>query len=166
MKHVMLATVAAIALLVVACGDDDNTPATPTVTTSPNASTSTPTRAPTPTGSVDATNVCGVNPDPATPDQVQITAPGPGDMVASPLQVSGLIAAFEAQFNIAIKDSGGNDIATAPGHSQEGQTLAPFSESVPFTVSEETPACVWVYDISEADGSPSMVHQIPVYLEP
>ncbi len=82
------------------------------------------------------------------------------------MQVTGMIAVFEAQFNIAIKDAGGNDIASAPGMSSEGQTLAPFAESVPFTVTERTPACVWVFDFSEMDGEPSMVHQIPVYLNP
>lgn len=166
-RIVALVFFASLATLAVACGDDDNSGGseTPTTTTS-SSPTPIPTYNPTPTGSIDAVNVCGLNPDPATGDQVQITSPGPSDQVTSPLQVTGLIAVFEAQFNIAIKDAGGNDIATAAGHSAEGQTLSPFSESVPFHVTAETPACVWVYDISEADGSPSQVHQIPVYLEP
>jgi hypothetical protein len=166
----LLGLVTAFVMLAVGCGGDDSggsPTATVTATASPTPTPSpTPTYNPTPSGSVDAVNVCGVNPDPAKPDEVQVTSPGPSDQVTSPLVVTGLISAFEAQFNIAIKDSGGNDIATAPGHSAEGQTLAPFSESVPFSVTKETVACVWVYDISAANGEPINVHQIPVYLEP
>lgn len=163
--YAALVAVGLLALLAAGCGDDDNGgTGTPTATVA--SITPSPTYNPTPTGSINAANVCQVNPDPALPDQLQITAPGPSDEVTSPVQITGLIAVFEAQFNIAIKDAGGNDIATAAGHSAEGQTLAPFSESVPFTVSERTPACIWVFDYSPRDGSPSMVHQIPVYLLP
>jgi hypothetical protein len=148
LKYALLAGIAVFATLSASCGDDDDAGSA------------------TPTGSIDASNVCGLNPDPATGDQLQVTAPLPSDEISSPMLVTGMIAVFEAQFNIAIKDAGGNDIATAPGRSSEGQTLAPFSESVPFTVTERTPACVWVFDFSERDGEPSMVHQIPVYLLP
>ena len=111
--------------------------------------------------------VCGPNPDPATDDQAQITSPQPGDKVHTPLQVTGSYAAFEAQFNIAIKGAAGNDIATATAHSSEGQTQAPFSVSVPFFVTSEIPACLWVYDVSNADGiSPTTVKQVPITLEP
>lgn len=167
LKYLLLVGIAGFAMLAVACGDDDDAgSATPTPTATNSSPTATAVYNPTPAGSIDAVNVCGANPDPATPAQVQVNSPGPGDMVTSPLQITGLIAVFEAQFNIAIKDAGGNDIVTSPGMSSEGQTLAPFSVSVPFTVTAETPACLWVYDISEADGTPSMVHQVPIYLEP
>lgn len=166
-KYALIAALAAFAMLAIACGDDDDDEATATPTSASSATVSpTPTYNPTPTGSVTLIDVCGVNPDPATPDQVQVTAPGPSDEITSPMQVTGLVAAFEAQFNIAIKDAGGNDIAAVSAMSSEGQTLAPFSVSVPFTVSARTPACVWVFDFSEADGDPFMVHQVPVYLLP
>lgn len=141
LKYLLLVGIAVFAMLAVACGggDDDAGSATPTPTTTDSSPTATSVYNPTPTGSIDAVNVCGGNPDPATPAQVQVTSPGPGDMVTSPLQITGLIAVFEAQFNIAIKDAGGNDIVTSPGMSSEGQTLAPFSVSVPFTVTAETP---------------------------
>lgn len=165
MKYALLAGIAVFAMLAASCGDDDDGGSgTPTATES--SPTATPAYNPTPSGSIDAANVCGGNPDPATGDQLVVTAPLPSDEVTSPMQVTGMIAVFEAQFNIAIKDAGGNDIATASGMSSEGQTLAPFSESVPFTVTERTPACVWVFDFSAADGLPSMVHQVPVYLLP
>ena len=44
--------------------------------------------------------------------------------------------------------------------------LSPFSEDVAFSVAEETLACVWVYDLSEADGSIIDVVQVPVILQP
>jgi hypothetical protein len=167
MRTLALLALCFVAALAAACGGDDSGgSATPTMTPTPASPTPTPTYAPTPTGSVTLQNVCTANPSPATADQVIVDSPGPSDMVTSPLHVTGKIAAFEAQFNIAIKDAGGNDIASAAGHSSEGQTLAPFSESVPFTVTTETPACVWVFDISEANGQPIMVHQVPVLLEP
>ena len=112
-------------------------------------------------------SICGANPDPATSSDAVITAPVANAQVTSPLMVSGTIAAFEAVFQISIKDVAGNDIATQSGMASEGQTLAPFGESVPFTVTAATPACVWVFQISAMDGvSPVNVTQIPVTLVP
>jgi hypothetical protein len=110
--------------------------------------------------------VCAPNPDPATPDMTFVDAPSSGDSVTSPLTVSGQIAAFEAQFNITLYDADGDPIVDVPAMSEEGNTLAPFSTDIEFEVSEETPACLWVYDISEADGEPSQVAQVPLTLLP
>jgi hypothetical protein len=157
-----------------ACADDDEeatasptsvVTGTATVTPSPGPVTSPATASPTPTASI--TNVCGTNPDPATPQEAVITAPVAGAQVSSPLMVSGTIAAFEAVFHISIKDAQLNDIASQPGMSSEGQTLAPFGESVPFTVTAPTAACVWVFQFSAMDGTtPINVTQIPVTLAP
>jgi cytoskeletal protein RodZ len=178
MKYLMMAALAAVVALAVACGDDDNatqTPATATQATSATSTTqATATASPTATATVANTatatplaNVCQTNPNPATPAQTVVDAPLSGAQVTSPVTVSGQIAAFEAQFNIAIKDASGADIASQPGHSQEGQTLSPFSESVPFTVTTQTPACLWVFDISNADGvTPTQVVQVPITLAP
>jgi len=179
MKYLMMATLAGLVALGVACSSDDSTSSsqTTTPTHSPSASvTSTPhasaTTAPTATVAHTATpspiaNVCQTNPNPATSAQTVVSLPQSGDQVTSPLAVSGQIAAFEAQFNIAIKDAAGNDIATQPGHPQQGQTLSPFNESVPFTVATQTPACLWVFDISNADGvTPTQVAQVPITLMP
>jgi hypothetical protein len=87
-------------------------------------------------------------------------------VITSPLTVSGQINAFEATFAIAIKDASGTDMATKTGHSQTGQMLSPFNESVPFTVSAQTPACLWVFQFSAKDGSPSMILQVPITLMP
>jgi hypothetical protein len=178
MKYLMMAALVGLVALGVACSSDDNSSSTPTPTHSPSSgsATSTPhatvTAAPTATVAHTATpsplaNVCQTNPNPATSAQTVVTQPTPGDQVTSPLAVSGQIAAFEAQFNIAIKDASGADIATQAGHSQQGQTLSPFNESVPFTVATQMPACLWVFDISNADGvTPTQVVQVPITLMP
>ena len=109
---------------------------------------------------------CQPNPDPATPDTTQVDSPAAGATVTSPVTVSGRIAAFEAQFNITIFDAAGDSIVDVPGNSEEGFVLSPFSEDVAFSVSEPTLACLWVYDVSEGDGSPLAVVQIPLTLLP
>lgn len=156
-----------------ACGDDDDATSTPTVAqitsvtaTTTATSVASVTAAATASASSTPVNVCGANPDPATPGDAVITAPVANAQVMSPLVVNGTIAAFEAVFQIAIKDASGNDIVTQSGMSQEGQTLAPFSESVPFTVTAPTPACVWVFQFSAMDNSPINITQIPVTLAP
>jgi Immunoglobulin-like domain of bacterial spore germination len=175
----MLTALAGFVALGVACVSDDFTSGTQTATaTHPPAvsATATPTSlptatlvastiAPTPTSSPIA-SVCLANPDPATPAQVVVSQPAANVLVTSPLTVAGQINAFEATFEMAIKDASGADIATKTGHSQTGQMLSPFSESVPFTVSAETPACLWVFQFSAMDGSPSMILQVPIAVMP
>jgi hypothetical protein len=121
----------------------------------------------TPSGPLDPlATVCRDNPDPANDDEVQVEAPLGGDPVTSPVTVRGEVAAFEATFKITIYDAAGATIADVTGMSSEGQTLAPFSEDVPFSVSQETDACLWVYESSARDGSPTNVVQVPIRLQP
>ena len=119
------------------------------------------------TGTLDPlATVCKENPDPANDDEVQVAEPLGGDPVTSPVTVRGKVAAFEATFKITIFDAAGATIADLTGMSSEGQTLAPFQEEVPFTVTQETAACLWVYEASARDGLPINVLQIPVRLQP
>jgi len=158
MKYgLLLAATCAVALVLACNGNGDGVDVTPGATVSPAP------QSPTPTGQPD---VCLPNPDPATPDLLVVDEPNAGDTVTSPVTISGQVLAFEAQFNITIFDSAGTTLADVSGTSAEGQILAPFSEDVSFSVTEETPACIWVYDVSEADGSPVQVGQIPVTLSP
>ncbi len=164
-----LAALAAIAIWLGACGDDDEGTASPTataaatVTVPPRTASPTATAAPTPSPTP---KVCAPNPDPAKPDIVDVVQPSPGDTVASPLKVAGKIATFEATFRITIFDAAGTQIADQVAMSAQGQTLAPFSATVPFTVSTPTPACLWVYENSARDGLPIHVVQVPVTLVP
>jgi hypothetical protein len=165
----LICVISAIAMLAVACGDDDNSSTTPTGgSASPaRSATPTPTYNPTPSGSIGLTDACYGNLSPATAADVVVDKPGPSDEITSPVTVSGQIKAFEATFLIAIKDPANNDIVPAQqGHSAEGQKLSPFSEQVSFSVDKPTVACIWVYQASAKDGSPEKIHEIPVVLKP
>ena len=159
----LLVTIPALFVLA-ACGDDEQTATTASpsrsATTSPTVTASAqPSATP-----VDLTTVCGENPDPATNDVNQVDIPNPGDEVASAFRVQGRILAFEATFRITIFDAAGNTIADETAMSSEGQTLAPFSEDIAYSVTQDTPACLWVYENSARDGSPIHVRQIPLLL--
>lgn len=123
------------------------------------------TAAPTPTPA-EITDVCPDNPDPATANEVNIDGPEPGDMVTSPFTVNGTAAAFEAVIQVTLLDDGGNPLYDEPGMTNEGQTLAPFEESVDFSVDAETDGCLQVYTLSANDGSPMNIAQIPLVLLP
>lgn len=128
------------------------TPATPSM---PAITTPTP-----------ATNVCQADPAPATSRELVVSQPAAYTQVRSPMTVTGRINAFEATFQIAIKDASGRNLASKTGHSQQGQTLSSFSEGVSFTIRAETSACVWVFQLSAKDGSPQMIQQVPITLLP
>ena len=119
-----------------------------------------------------AANVCAPNPAPATPDQTQVDTPTAGDTVSSPVRVTGRILAFEATFRITIFGPGGhysasgatgNTIIDVTAMSADGTMLSPFDAQVPFSVSADTPACLWVYEIT-GRGDISGVVQIPLTL--
>jgi hypothetical protein len=149
-------------ILIAACGDDEQEPTggSPTRTaTFTRIAAASPTADP-------LADVCADNPDPATGETTQVDQPSEGDAVSSPLNVRGQVAAFEATFKIAIFDEDGDQLADVTAMSLEGQTLAPFEEEVAFSVTEETPACLWVYEASARDGEPIHVVQIPITLLP
>jgi len=159
-RHLLLLALACAAALLLAACNGDGVNITPGATVSPGPGD----ESPTPTAQPD---VCLPNPDPAPTDVAQVDTPEAGDSVTSPVTVSGRIVAFEAQFNITIFDAAGGEIVDVPARSEEGQVLSPFSEDVAFSVTEETAACIWVYDVSEADGvTPLSVVQVPVVLQP
>jgi hypothetical protein len=166
-------------LLLVACGGGDNTDnssnngsdgdsgATRTKTPVPAEENGDGNGEETPPGSLDPlAAVCRENPDPANDDEVQVEEPLGGDPVTSPVTVRGQVAAFEATFKITIFDAAGATIADVTGMSSEGQTLAPFAQEMSFSVTQETDACMWVYEASARDGSPINVLQIPLRLQP
>lgn len=138
----------------------------PAGTPTPSVSTVSPTTTPAMTTPTPAPDVCQANPDPATSGQLVVTQPTAYALVTSPLTVGGRINAFEATFQIAVKDASGRNLATKTGHSQQGQTPSSFSEGVPFKIRAETSACVWVFQLSPRDGRPQMIQQVPVTLMP
>jgi len=160
-RTLLLALTIPTLVLLAACGDDEeqDTGATPTATSARTTAAASPTRDPLDT-------VCADNPDPATEETTQVDEPTEGDEVSSPITVRGRVAAFEATFRITLFDEDANELADVTAMSSEGQTLAPFEEEVPFSVTEETPACLWVYELSARDGNPINVLQIPLFLLP
>jgi hypothetical protein len=160
MKDLAWIAVVGLAGFTVACGGS-------TTVATTNAGTAV--AAPAGTNGAAATvpaSACQANPAPAGATEVFVSQPAADAVVASPVIVSGRINAFEATFRIAIKDASGADLATKMGHSQQGQILADFNESVPFTVTAATPACLWVFQPSAKDGRPTTVLQVPITLTP
>jgi len=114
---------------------------------------------------------CGPNPAPA-PTGVgpgdfgfrQITQPGPGDSVHSPLHMVGQAFPFEGAYSITIVNASGGTIASM-NYNKSNANLA-FTADLPFSVSASTPACAWYHERSGRDGSPVGITQIPVTLLP
>lgn len=173
MRYALLALGLSVAFAVAACGDDDDGGEATTTSTAAEsgepaespALTDAPSNTPEPATPTPYTGVCTENPDPADPDILQIEEPDNNAEVTSPIIVRGVVLAFEARFQIALKDADGNDITLVNGMSSEGQTLAPFQEAVSFSVVRETDACLWVYEVSPRDGSIINVAQVPVKLQ-
>lgn len=175
MTKLFLALPLAFVALLLACEDGDGGEVAPTVgvtpivTVSPQLDGQTPTPAETPIETpTGESEVCQPNPDPATPEFQVIDQPRAGDIVTSPVTISGQVLAFEGTYQIGIFDAAGDPIVETFGTAaaMEIGELAPFSIDVPFDVDEATPACIWVYEQSARDGSPIHVGQIPVTLSP
>ena len=116
-------------------------------------------------------DACGANPAPYIASLApadfgfrELAAPRPGATLRSPLTVSGRANPFEGAYAVAILDAGGATIATAD-FMKDNRALA-FSAMLPFSVTAETAACVWVHERSGRDGSPTNVTQVPVQLVP
>jgi len=145
-------------------------PATPTAAASatvilPTETPAGPSPTPVPTA---VANVCQANPSPVNPanPNVIVNSPAPNNVVTSPMRITGQANVFEAQFNVTLYGELGGVIAEASGMTAEGQTLSPFTLELPFAVSREQPACLWVYAISPRDGSKIDVVQVPIALAP
>ena len=161
------------AVLFIACGDDNDDPSS-----NPNGNGAQPSgqnEGPTPVGDgttpspapeTPIANVCQPNPAPGTPQTIQVDSPEPLTKHQGKVTVVGKIAAFEATFKIRIFDANGAVISGATAMSAEGQVLSPFSQEVFAQVLSEQPACVWVYEESAIDGSPTNVAQVPVVMKP
>ena len=116
-----------------------------------------------------ARGACGPNPSPpnAADPAVRATAPAAGARAGSPLRVSGQARVFEAVVSLELKDAAGRTIARSSTQAAAGApVLAPFSATLPFTVTRESPACLWVFEASARDGSPRNVVQVPLTLLP
>jgi len=116
-------------------------------------------------------NVCRPNPAPASNSTNaaeflfrQLDSPKAGDSVRSPLRVTGRANPFEGAYSVTVFDAAGIQVATR--NFMKDNRVAAFSAEVPFSVTTATPACVWVYESSGRDGSPTNVTQVAVTLSP
>ncbi len=128
-------------------------------------------QSPSPRAPATGVNVCRPNPAPASNSTNaaefffrQLDSPKAGDSVRSPLRVSGRANPFEGAFSVTLFDAAGIQVATRNFMKDNG--VAAFSAEVPFSVTTATPACVWVYESSGRDGSPTNVTQVAVTLSP
>lgn len=162
-KLPLILVLAALVIVVLASACSDDSEDSPSATTPPGSTPGTQSTTPVPTQVPD---VCAPNPDPATPDLVQIDAPEAFARLSPPVIVSGKIAAFEATFKIRVFDAAGGIAGGVTAMSAEGQVLSDFSEEVDFGVVAETAGCIWVFEESARDGSPIHIAQLPVVLLP
>ncbi len=155
-----------LALLATACGHKSTSSTAPTATPAVNVVPTLPPNQPTA-----VINPCQPNPDPATNTTNStsfgyrvVSAPLSGAQVQTPLTVQGQAMPFEGAYSVAIFGLSGNQIASL--NFNKSNLVLAFTAQVPFTVTSNTPACVWVFERSGKDGSPINVTQIPVTLKP
>jgi hypothetical protein len=84
--------------------------------------------------------------------------------VESPLKVTGTVNSTDGLFFMAVALADGRHAIDYSGHSSQSGSLAPFSQQVPFSIFESTPACLWVYPRNVPD--PVDAVRIPIVLEP
>ncbi len=112
-----------------------------------------------------AANTCGANPSPPTSaPTIQIYNPLANQRVASPIRVVGLAIAAEARFGITLYDQNGAELAAITATTTQGSTLSPFDARVPYQVATPQDGCLWLYNVSGADGSKLNIVQVPVRL--
>jgi hypothetical protein len=98
---------------------------------------------------------------------IVVQTPKPGDVVSSPVTVSGTADVFEAQFNLRILDRNGKILTEVPVHASCGTGCrGTFSIQVKYHVSSRQKGSIWVFDYSAKDGSIIDLVKIPVTLTP
>lgn len=111
-------------------------------------------------------NLCQANPSPvdASDPSIIVTAPSANAAVTSPIHVTGQARVFEATVSLTLFNASGGELVSTTTNAAEGQTLSAFSADVAFSVTSDTPACLWVFEASAQDGSPRNVVQVPLTL--
>jgi hypothetical protein len=184
-----LALLAVVALLAVACGGDapkvSPSGDVVVVLTSPTGN-ATPrprkTVSPTPTASATPLKVCTPNPDPASPQVLQVLEPAPDAQVKSPFHVRGWgsnIGFQDRGVALAVVDAKQNVLQVldlppqprtyrlAPPGLQVTENTKPFAADVVIAnVKEPTPYCLWAYQETNESGRPKGVVQVPILVVP
>lgn len=96
---------------------------------------------------------------------ILVESPSIGELLSSPVTVSGTADVFEATVSIDILDEGGDTIASTFTTATCGTGCrGTYSTDVQFQVGSTQPGTVRVYEVSAMDGSPQNVVEIPVTL--
>jgi len=139
MKYALAAGALVAALALVACGDD---------------------------GVPDAlADVCTETAEAAT-DLISVDEPGNGDDISTPIRVSGEIVPLDGRFWISVVGADGQHIIDFPGRAAESDEFVPFDLEVPFTLFEDTPACLWVYRLQADEPADALRIPIDLVAEP
>lgn len=148
-----LGAVAAVAMLVAACGSrvEDVTDVL-----SPSAS---PTPTPTPQPTAEPTT--GAKP------AIVVRTPQPRDELLSPVTIAGTADVFEATVSIRILDANGGELAATFTTATCGSGCrGTFSEEVFFFTEDRQEGTIEVFESSAEDGSPLHLVSVPVVLVP
>lgn len=90
-----------------------------------------------------------------------------GEQVSSPVTVSGTADVFEAVVSVRILDSAGNEIARTFSSASCGTGCrGGYSVPVSYTVAQQEPGTIEVFESSPKNGQPVNVQLIPVTLAP
>ncbi len=138
MKYTLLAIPFVATLALVACGGGDDVPET-------------------------LAAVCTETEDAAT-DLISVDEPDNGEDVSTPIRVTGDIVPLDGRFWISVVAADGQRIIDFPGRAADTEELTPFELEVPFSVFEDTPACLWVYRHNVEE--PADAVRIPIDLVP
>lgn len=102
--------------------------------------------------------------DEAATDVITVDEPDNGEEVSPPIRVSGEVVALDGRFWISVVAADGQHIIDYPGNAEASEDPVPFTLEVPFSVFEDTPACLWVYQENVED--PQEALRIPIKLVP
>jgi germination protein M len=92
--------------------------------------------------------------------------PAYGAPAATPVQVRGVAAVFEAQFNWELANWDGLIVAEGSAMTDNGMGWGNFEFTIPFTVDQREFGSLIVFDYSAQDGTMENVREHPIWLTP
>ena len=162
-SRIAASAVIVMALVVGACGDTTDAtttvdPGATTTTEAPGAPTTT--EAPSSTTEAPPTTTEAPIPDPIKREMIEVTTPTAGDLVTSPLIVTGMSNTFEATVNYRLSAGG---TVLAEGFTMGGTgDWAPFEATIEFENTCCTEMLLEVFEVSAQNGSEINLVSIPL----
>ncbi|MSQ10834.1 MAG: hypothetical protein EXR52_07530 [Dehalococcoidia bacterium] len=104
---------------------------------------------------------------PAGNDNLKLARPTAKQEVKSPISVQGQARVFEANVQIALRDKGGQTLASSFTTASKGAPdWGDYKADLPFRVTVQQEATLEVFALNARDGSPQFVVAVPVTLLP